>query len=34
VVICHKGITICISVNALWQHMNQHEEDYIGSCND
>jgi hypothetical protein len=34
VIICHKGITICISVNALWHHMNHHEEDYEGSCND
>lgn len=32
VVICHKGITICISVNALWGHMQHHEEDYLGSC--
>lgn len=34
VVICHKGITICISVNALWGHMQHHEEDYLGSCVD
>ena len=32
--ICHKGKTICISVNAIWQHLEQHEEDYKGTCDD
>ena len=32
--ICHKGKTICISVNAIWQHLEQHEEDYKGTCED
>lgn len=34
VYICHKGNTICVSVNAIWGHINQHEEDYLGQCND
>lgn len=34
VIICHKGIEICVSVNAIWGHITQHEEDYMGSCND
>jgi hypothetical protein len=34
VYICHKGITICVSVNAIWGHMQHHEEDYLGSCED
>ncbi len=34
VIICHKGKTICISVNAIWGHMQHHEEDYMGSCDD
>ena len=34
VVICHKGVTICISVNAIWGHMQHHEEDYFGRCED
>ena len=34
VIICHKGIEICVSVNAIWGHMHHHEEDYMGSCND
>lgn len=34
VLICHKGNTICISVNAIWGHMQHHEEDYFGSCVD
>ncbi len=34
VVICHKGVTICISVNAIWGHMQHHEEDYFGKCED
>ncbi|MGB5463328.1 MAG: hypothetical protein WBM92_08190 [Aureibaculum sp.] len=32
VTICHKGINICVSVNAIWGHLNQHQEDYLGSC--
>ena len=32
VIICHKGQTICISVNAIWGHMQHHEEDYFGEC--
>ena len=34
VLICHKGKTICVSVNARWGHMQHHEEDYFGSCED
>ena len=34
VYICHKGKTICVSVNAIWGHMNHHEEDYLGTCED
>ena len=34
VYICHKGITICVSVNAIWGHMQHHEEDYLGRCDD
>ena len=34
VYICHKGNTICVSVNAIWGHINQHDEDYLGQCND
>ena len=34
VTICHKGINICVSVNAIWGHLNQHQEDYLGSCID
>jgi len=30
--ICHKGKTICISVNAIWGHMQHHKDDYLGSC--
>ncbi len=30
--ICHKGKTICVSVNAIWGHMQHHKEDYMGSC--
>ena len=33
VIICHKGQTICISINAIWGHMAHHSEDYYGSCN-
>ncbi len=33
VVICHKGNSICISINAIWGHMAHHSEDYLGSCN-
>jgi len=32
VYICHKGNTICVSVNAIWGHLNQHEEDFLGKC--
>ena len=32
VYICHKGQTICVSINAIWGHTNQHEEDYLGQC--
>lgn len=32
VYICHKGKTICVSVNAIWGHLNQHEEDFLGKC--
>ena len=31
--ICHKGKTICISINAIWGHISNHSEDYLGSCN-
>jgi hypothetical protein len=31
--ICHNGHTICVSVNAIWGHLNQHEDDYLGTCN-
>jgi hypothetical protein len=34
VYICHKGKTICISVNAIWGHMQHHEEDFLGTCDD
>jgi len=33
VYICHKGNTICVSVNAIWGHMEHHNDDYLGSCN-
>ena len=33
VVICHNGNSICISVNAIWGHMANHNDDYYGSCN-
>jgi len=33
VYICHNGQTICISVNAVWAHLNNHGEDYLGTCN-
>ncbi len=32
--ICHKGKTICVSVNAIWGHMQHHKDDYLGSCDD
>ena len=32
VYICHKGKTICVSINAIWGHTNQHAEDYLGQC--
>lgn len=34
VYICHKGHTICVSVNAIWGHMNNHDEDVLGKCKD
>ena len=34
VYICHKGKTICVSVNAIWGHMQHHEDDYLGRCDD
>lgn len=34
VYICHNGKTICISVNAIWGHLNNHEGDYPGKCDD
>ena len=34
VYICHNGHTICISINALWDHLNNHEEDFEGKCDD
>jgi hypothetical protein len=34
VYICHKGKTICVSVNAIWGHLQQHEEDFLGTCED
>jgi len=34
VYICHKGKTICISVNAIWKHMEHHKDDHLGSCDD
>jgi len=30
--ICHKGKTICVSVNAVWGHKTHHKEDYLGKC--
>ena len=32
VYICHKGNTICVSVNAIWGHLEHHDEDYLGKC--
>ena len=32
VYICHKGETICVSVNAIWGHLEHHKEDYLGRC--
>ena len=34
VYICHKGKTICVSVNAIWGHLQHHEEDFLGTCDD
>ena len=34
VYICHNGKTLCISINAIWGHINNHEDDYIGKCDD
>lgn len=34
VYICHKGKTICVSINAIWGHLTNHEEDYLGKCDD
>jgi len=33
VYICHNGQTICVSIHAVWAHLNNHEEDYLGKCN-
>lgn len=33
VYICHKGKTICVSVNAIWAHTVQHG-DALGTCED
>ena len=32
VYICHNGETICVSINAIWAHLNNHEEG-LGICN-
>lgn len=32
VYICHKGKTICVSVNAIWGHLEHHKEDFLGKC--
>lgn len=32
VYICHKGKTICVSINAVWGHLNHHSEDKLGKC--
>lgn len=32
VYICHNGNTICISINAVWGHLNNHEDDFLGEC--
>ncbi len=32
VYICHKGNTICVSVNAIWGHLEHHDEDFLGKC--
>tara|TARA_R110002073_G_scaffold336208_1_gene530961 strand:- start:102848 stop:103516 length:669 start_codon:yes stop_codon:yes gene_type:complete len=32
VYICHKGKTICVSINAIWGHLAHHSEDYLGQC--
>ncbi len=34
VYICHKGKTLCVSINAIWGHLSNHEDDYIGKCDD
>jgi hypothetical protein len=34
VYICHNGHTICVSVNAIWGHINNHEGDVLGQCKD
>ena len=33
ITLCHKGKTICVSVNAIWGHKTNHKEDYLGKCN-
>lgn len=33
ITLCHKGKTLCVSVNAMWGHKNNHREDYLGKCN-
>ncbi|QCX38833.1 hypothetical protein FF125_10450 [Aureibaculum algae] len=30
--VCHNGNNICISVNALYQHLSQHSDCYLGPC--
>ena len=32
VYICHKGNTICVSINAVWGHLSNHEDDFLGEC--
>jgi len=34
VYICHNGNTICVSINAVWGHLNNHEDDFLGECDD
>ncbi|NNC70826.1 MAG: T9SS type A sorting domain-containing protein, partial [Flavobacteriaceae bacterium] len=34
VYLCHKGKTICISLNAANSHLNNHAQDYLGKCDD
>ena len=32
VYICHNGNTICVSINAIDSHLNNHEGDHLGQC--